>query len=188
MVDERGGFDPDAAFVVVDCRGVGTLAPFARVDPALAALLWIEHSPASPAATGANALRSRLGELAGPAFAIKQGCIAGPRDRQGCFEIGAELIDAVLRAALAGDVLWETDPDFGYEVPARVPGVEGTAARAMLPRLRYADHDRVYEHAELVAAKKRERAAIGGGLEGLDAAIAAASGWPPAPSPGDWRE
>ncbi len=98
------------------------------------------------------------------------------------------MVRAVLDAALAGEVRWETDPDFGYEVPAYVPGVAGEGAHALMPRLLYANHDRVYEHAGLVAAKKRERAAIAADLSGLDAAIASVSGWPPLASPGSWRE
>lgn len=186
FVDERAGFEPGATFVVIDCRGVGTLAPFARVPAALGALLWIEHTPATRSAHAANALRASLVAFDGLVVAIKQGCVGGPRDREGCTVIDADLIAAVLERALAGEVGWETDPDFGYDVPALVPGLGEEAARALLPRLLYADHDRVYEHAELVTRKKRERFEIARSLPWLDRAIGAASGWPPAPT--SWRE
>ena len=42
-------------------------------------------------------------------------------------------------------------------MPAAVPGMDDAAARILAPRLLYADHDRVYEHAGLVVDKKRER-------------------------------
>ena len=90
--------------------------------------------------------------------------------------------------ALVDGVTWENDPDFGYDVPAEVPGVDGEAARALLPRLLYGDHDRVYEHASLAAAKKRERAEIAASVPGLDPGVASASNWPPAPTAGDWRD
>jgi hypothetical protein len=194
-VRERGGatigadgsFPADARFLTVDCRGIGTLAPFARVDPAVAALLWAEHSGAR-SAEPANALFARLRDYGGRIYAIKQGAVAGPAERPGSWTVEPEAIVAVLDATLAGEVEWETDPDFGYDVPATVPGLAEEVARALLPRLRYGDHDRVYEHASLVAAKKRERAALAERLSGLDPAVAAASGWPPAPTPAEWRD
>lgn len=188
FIEGDGTFPADANFVVVDCRGMGTLAPIALVEPALAALLWVEHTTEARSAEAANALHARLSAVAEPIFAIKQGCVGGPSGRPGCLQIGPELIGSVLPRALAGEVHWETDPDFGYEVPAHVPGLDDEAARALLPRLRYADFDRVYEHAGLVAAKKRERAAIAGTLGGLDPAIASVAGWPPLSSPSGWRE
>lgn len=193
-VEERGGVplgapddvERDAAFLVVHCRGVGTLAPLARVDPATAALLWLEHTPAARSAERGNEMLASLGRVEALVLAIKQGCVGGPSDRPGCTAIGAELIGAVLAGIEAGGVIWEPDPDFAYEVPARVPGLDGPAARALMPRLLYADHDRVYEHARLVAGKKRERHDLAAALPGLDPAIAAAAGWPPRPT--DWRE
>ncbi len=194
-VAERGGEpvgaepgSPAARFRVVECRGVGALAPFARVEPELAALLWLEHGEGERSAAGANRLRAELRAATVPLFAIKQGCVAGPRERPGCFAIGSALVLTVLDEALVGGVSWERDPDFGYELPAELAAVEGAAARALLPRLLYADHDRAYEHAALVVASKRRRAAIAAAYPGLDPAIAAASGWPAAPTGEGWRD
>lgn len=191
-VGERGGpaREPASAvrFHVVACRGLGALAPFARVEPALAVLLWLEHTEGERSAVVASRLLAELGETDLPLFAIKQGCVAGPAERPGCFVISAELILTVLDAALAGAIGWERDPDFGYELPATGAGVEGEAARALLPRLLYADHDRTYEHAGLVVAGKRRRAEIATAIPGLDPAIGAAAGWPSAPTGDEWRE
>ncbi|MBA2524022.1 MAG: hypothetical protein H0V25_11945 [Solirubrobacterales bacterium] len=188
LVGQAGEIGEEPRFAVIVCRGIGTLAPFSRLDPALGALLWVEHTPAARSAAAANELFARLRSLEVPCFGIKHGCVGGPADRAGCMTIEPALIETVLDAALQEKVVWETDPDFGYELPAVVPAVEGDGARALLPRLLYADHDRAYEHAELVAAKKRERAALAQALSGLEVAISAASGWPPAPRSGDWRE
>lgn len=194
-IGERGGEPVDAEsgtgaarFRVVECRGIGALAPFARVEPALAVLLWLEHGEGERSAAAANRLLAELREGEAPIFAIKQGCVGGPPERPGCCTIGEALVLTVLDEALVGGVSWERDPDFGYEVAAEVPGVAGDAARALLPRLLYADHDRVYEHAGLVAAKQRERAEIAAALPGLDPAVAGAAGWPPAPTGGSWRD
>ena len=183
------GEPPAASFLVVHCRGVGTLAPIARIEPGLAVLLWLEHSdePTRDAAA-ANALLASLRSFEHPIYAIKQGSVGGPAERPGCFEVDAGLIEAVLVAAVRDAVTWERDLDFGYDVPGAVDGLDPVQARILLPRLHYADHDRVYEHAGLVAAKKRERYEVATGLRGLDPEIVAASGWPPLPTAGTWRE
>ena len=173
---------------MISCRGIGTLAPFTRVEPALAVLLWLEHAGAERSAEAGNRLLAELRGAETPIFAIKQGCVGGPSERPGCFAIGPALVLTVLDEALVGGVTWEQDPDFGYDVPAEVPGVEGEAERALMPRLLYGDNDRVYEHAGLVAAKKRERAELAAALPGLDPAVGAASGWPPVPTGGEWRD
>jgi hypothetical protein len=176
----------DAAFAVVPCRGIGALAPVARLEPAMAVLLWLEHVASPRSGAVANELLGRLAELRRPLLAIKQGAVAGPADRPGCTEIGAELVTAVLDGLAT--VEWERDPDFGYEVPAAVPGLDEPNGRVLEPRLLYADHDRVYEHAGLVADKKRERRALADSIAGLDPTVAAASGWPPEPTGRDWRD
>lgn len=180
--------DLDAKFMVVHCRGLGTLAPLARLEPALAALLWLEHAAAPRSAEAGNAILSALRGADPPLLAIKQGCIGGPAERPGCLAIGVSLIEAVLGHVVAAvpTVGWERDPDFGYEVPSDVPGMEGDLARALMPRLLYADNDRVYEHADLVTRKKRERFELAQGLPGLDPAMIAATGWPPQAT--RWRE
>jgi len=194
-VAERGGeeIDPQAAlagsdgFAFVHCRGVGTLAPIARLDPALAALLWLEHAAGHADGATANALLAGLRDARRPLYAIKQGMVGGPPERPGCLEVEATLIAAVLDAEQSNGVVWERDPDFGYEVPAVVEGLGAAASRCLLPRLHYADHDRVYEHAGLVAAKKRERHALATAIPAVAPEIVAASGWPP-PTAGSWRD
>ena len=181
------GEPPDGSPLVVPCRGIGTLAPIARVDAELATLLWIEHVAEGPDATTANRLLEGLRSLGAPVLAIKQGLVGGPPERPGCAEVGADLVGSVLDAEAASAVIWETDPDFGYEVPAVVEGLDAGSGRALLPRLLYADHDRVYEHASLVAAKKRERHAMASAIPGLAPEVIAASGWPPAAMERDWR-
>jgi hypothetical protein len=195
IVAEHGGVEAGAGtpgeggFTFIHCRGVGTLAPIARLDPALAVLLWIEHSRGAVRDAGAaNELLASLRSQVQPIYAIKQGMVGGPPDRSGCAEVDASLVDAVLVAAELRAVAWERDPDFGYDVPGSVEGLEPTRGRILLPRLLYADHDRVYEHAGLVAAKKQERYEVAAGLRGLDREILTASGWPPVPTAGTWRE
>lgn len=177
---------PEPALAVVPCRGIGTLAPVARIDAPTAVLLWLEHVAEPRSATAANALLARLESLPAPLIAAKQGSVGGPAGRPGCTEVRPELVAAVIGSP--ADVEWERDPDFGYEVPAVVPGLGDPEARVLMPRLLYADNDRVYEHAELVAEKMRERHDLAAGLDGIDVRVIAASGWPPAPTGDGWRD
>lgn len=193
-VTDRGGAligpageAPEASFLVVHCRGVGTLAPLVRAEPALATLLWLEHVAEPRGGEAANALLAGLRARTRPVLAIKQGCIGGPSDRPGCFTVEEPMVAAVLDAEATGEVVWERDPDFGYEVPSLVPGLDRESRRALLPRLLYGDHDRVYEHAGLVAAKKQERYELAKHVPDLDRAVIDAAGWPPAATAGDWR-
>ncbi len=206
-VAERGGEalalghapDAGAALHYVRCRDVRILPPLARVGPELAVLLVLEAAPVDDRdAAAANRLLGELREPpadAGrgggkptPLLVIKQGSVAGPEGRPGCIAVGEELIAATLDALLAGTLEWEEDPDFGYEVPAHVPGLSEAQSRALLPRLLYADNDRAYEHAALVAERKRALHDVAAALTGLDEAVIAASGWPPRPTGSEWRD
>lgn len=190
VIDERGDFDDGARFVVVHCRGLGILPPLARVDAAMATLLWLEQTPSGRDAELARALLGRLDQGSAEVFAIKQGWVGGPPERPGALEVDVELIGSVLDGLAATAECWEEDLDFGYAVPARVTGFDDADAskRALLPRLLYSDHDRVYEHARLVADRKRELATIAASVSGLDPRVAAAAGWPPAPTGDEWRD
>lgn len=83
-------------------------------------------------------------------YLLKAGRVGGPKGEPGSIAIDERFVATVLDAALAGEVGWETDPDFGYEVAAVVPGVEAPEDGLLLPRLLYARADRVYEHAAVV--------------------------------------
>jgi len=74
--------------------------------------------------------------------------------------IGEKLVAAVLGAELAGEVEWEVDPDFGYEVAASVPGVGPPEDGLLMPRLLYTRADRPYAHAAIVPRIRDEVAAL----------------------------
>ena len=174
------------SFLVVPCRGIGTLAPFAALDAEMAVLLWLEHVAVPRDAAAATDLLSFLRDYDGEVYAIKQGAVGGPADRPGCSPVDPVLISKLLDAR--EEIVWEDDPDFGYRLPASVSGVGGAEARMLMPRLLYADNDRVYEHAELVADKKRERHAVATAVPGLDRDLIEVTGWPAVPTAGEWRD
>ena len=165
-----------ARFVCVVCRGAGLLPPLVRVQPHSAVALLLTHGEPPAAADPANDAVRLLDELDAELYAIKHGWVAGPAERPGALAISAELIAAVLDAAQHDAIGWELDPDFGYEIATRIPGMDGPEALALSPRLLYTQLGRVYEHAALVEAIKRERRFILESIEGLDPAIAGALG------------
>lgn len=188
QVQERGGVPiesvnellaaklSEAAFICIVCRGAGLMPPVARVRPrAAAALLLANGEPRADAASGNLALEV-LERIDTKLYAIKHGWVAGPEDRAGAIVVSAELVAKVLDAAAREQVSWETDPDFGYEIAARVPSVNEPEALALSPRLLYTALGRVYEHATLVPALKRERREVLEAVEGLDPAILSALG------------
>lgn len=161
-------------------RDPGPLAPIARAGgellDALQRLGVAEPDRIAPAGGGEGLL-------------LKHGWIAGPPGGPGCVEVTAELLGPVLEANADphSKIVWERDPDFGYEVPARVDGVDEATCRILCPRLHYADHDRVYEHAELVAATKQRWFERLSELEDITDEVLAATGWPPQPTGSEWR-
>lgn len=192
--------DPDLVLAPVDIdppgpvwtglvvRDAGVIAPIARVDESLAAVL----ERVSLEGRDRTGLRASSFGFVGweGVFAIKHGWVAGPPGKPGCVEVGADLLLPVLEALHDPDreIVWERDPDFGYEVPARVEGLDEAAARILCPRLHYADHDRVYEHAELVAQTKQRWFERLSEMEGVTDEVLAATGWPPQPTGSEWRE
>lgn len=187
VIDSDGGLGGGKpSFAVVPCCGIGTLAPLARVDPAMAVLLWLEHVATDRDGAAANRLLIELSDFGGPILAVKQGSVGGPADRPGCSVVTSDLVVHLLRNR--DGIAWEADPDFAYDVPGSVPGLTDPEARILLPRLLYADHDRVYEHAGLVADKKRERHEIAAAVDGLDPTVSRVADWPPHPTSGEWRD
>ena len=157
-----------ARFVGVVVRDEGLLPPIAAIEPAFGALLLTRGAEGCAAANDGLAALDGAASGGLPIYLLKQGLVAGPAGREGAYAVNAELIERLVGAALAGEIEWEADPDFGYRVAARVPGLEGSDAEALCPRLLYAAADRVYEHAEAVATLKAERRRRVEAVPGID--------------------
>jgi phosphoenolpyruvate carboxykinase (ATP) len=76
---------------------------------------------------------------------------------------------AIVQAIVEDTIEWVTDPDFGYEVAASLPGVDD--AEILQPRLLYARQGRQEEYDALVARLKKERREYLNSFAGLDEAI-----------------
>jgi phosphoenolpyruvate carboxykinase (ATP) len=79
---------------------------------------------------------------------------------------------AVVKAIADGTIEWELDPDFGYEIAVKVPGIDD--AEFLKPRLLYERQGRAAEYDAIVAKLKQERAAFLAQFKGLKPEIIAA--------------
>ncbi|MFP5262628.1 MAG: phosphoenolpyruvate carboxykinase [Blastocatellia bacterium] len=83
---------------------------------------------------------------------------------------------AIVKGIAEGTIEWETDPDFGYEVAARVPGMEGEDGEILQPRKLYERQGRLAEYEQIVERLKNERREYMQKWEGLNPEISEALG------------
>jgi phosphoenolpyruvate carboxykinase (ATP) len=80
---------------------------------------------------------------------------------------------ACVRAVAEGGLEWIEDPDFGYQVPVRVPGLASDDEDLLHPKERYAALSRMDEYDACVESLKSERRAVLDGFPALDEYIRA---------------
>src|SRR3954453_10381109 len=78
---------------------------------------------------------------------------------------------AIVKGIAEGTIEWETDPDFGYCVAGRVPGIDEADLDLLQPRRLYAAQGRGDEYNQRVARVKAERAEYLAGYPSLSAEI-----------------
>jgi phosphoenolpyruvate carboxykinase (ATP) len=83
---------------------------------------------------------------------------------------------AIVKGIAEGTIEWEADPDFGYEVAARVPGMEGEDDEILQPRRLYERQGRLGEYNQIVERLKNERREYMKKWEGLNPEISEALG------------
>jgi phosphoenolpyruvate carboxykinase (ATP) len=76
---------------------------------------------------------------------------------------------ATVEAIVSGTIEWVTDPDFGYEVAASLPGLDDT--EILQPRRLYERQGRLDEYQAMVGRLKKERREYLASFPGLDEAI-----------------
>ncbi|MEA2373871.1 MAG: phosphoenolpyruvate carboxykinase, partial [Thermoleophilaceae bacterium] len=64
---------------------------------------------------------------------------------------------AIVKGVAEGTIEWQDDPDFGYQVATRVPGIEDSDAAVLRPRELYESQGRGDEYQKIVAQLKGER-------------------------------
>src|SRR5918999_6569932 len=91
-------------------------------------------------------------------FLMNTGRVGGPEDDERSRKVEIGHSSAIVKAIADGTIEWERDPDFGYLVAARVPGIDGDDGHAVLrPRELYEAQGRSDEYAAVVERLKSER-------------------------------
>jgi phosphoenolpyruvate carboxykinase (ATP) len=104
------------------------------------------------------------------AFLLNTGRVGGGEGHPGSKKVTIPYSSAIVQGIVSGTIDWTTDPDFGYEVAAAVPGVDDI--EILQPRRLYARQGRLDEHDAMVARLKAERLEFLGSFPGLDESLA----------------
>jgi phosphoenolpyruvate carboxykinase (ATP) len=89
------------------------------------------------------------------AFVLNTGRVGGPDSDDRSKKITIPYSSAVVEGIVTNAIQWATDPDFGYEIAASVPGIDDL--EILQPRKLYERQGRISEYDAMVARLKRER-------------------------------
>jgi phosphoenolpyruvate carboxykinase (ATP) len=101
-------------------------------------------------------------------YVLNTGRIGG-KDEEQSKKVTIPYSSAIVEAIVSGTIEWVTDPDFGYEVAASLPGVDDT--EILQPRRLYERQGRKDEYDAMVTRLKSERREYLASFPGLDDSI-----------------
>src|SRR5947199_3443686 len=90
-------------------------------------------------------------------YLMNTGRVGGPDDDDRSAKVRIPHSSAIVKGVAEGTIEWQDDPDFGYQVAANVPGIEGSDSAVLRPRELYESQGRDEEYGKIVAQLKRER-------------------------------
>ncbi|MBC7461551.1 MAG: phosphoenolpyruvate carboxykinase [Thermoleophilia bacterium] len=93
-------------------------------------------------------------------YVLNTGRVGGKDDEVGSLKVRIPHSSAIVKAIAEGTIEWKQDEDFGYQIAARVPGIEGANAAILDPKALYAKLDRAEEYSKWVTRLKAERHAF----------------------------
>jgi phosphoenolpyruvate carboxykinase (ATP) len=99
-------------------------------------------------------------------YLMNTGRVGGPDDDDRSKKVRIPHSSAVVAAIAEGNISWEEDPDFGYQVATEVPGIDDI--ELLQPRRLYERQNRADEYREHVERLKTERAKYLAGFPGLE--------------------
>jgi phosphoenolpyruvate carboxykinase (ATP) len=101
-------------------------------------------------------------------YVLNTGRVGG-KDESESKKVTIPYSSAIVEAIVSGTIDWVTDPDFGYEIAASLPGVDDI--EVLQPRRLYERQGRLEEYDAMVARIKNERREYLASFGGLDEAI-----------------
>jgi phosphoenolpyruvate carboxykinase (ATP) len=109
-------------------------------------------------------------------YLMNTGRVGGRDEDERSKKVRIQHSSAIVKGIAEGTIEWEDDSDFGYQVAASVPGMEGDDLEILQPRKLYERQSRLDEYNQMVARLKGERREYMAKWEGLNPEIAAAAG------------
>jgi len=101
-------------------------------------------------------------------YVLNTGRVGG-KDEELSKKVTIPYSSAIVEAIVSGTIEWVTDPDFGYEVAASLPGVDDP--EILQPRRLYERQGRLEEYNAMVTRLKNERREYLASFPGLDDSI-----------------
>ncbi len=123
-----------------------------------------------------NRFRELLESSPMEVYLMNTGRIGGRDDDPNSKKVRIHHSSALVKAIAEGTIEWETDPDFGYQVATRVPGISEEDADILQPRKLYERQGRTEEYKQIVERLKTERREYITKWEGLAPEISQAAG------------
>ncbi|HVF91593.1 MAG TPA: phosphoenolpyruvate carboxykinase [Blastocatellia bacterium] len=104
-------------------------------------------------------------------YLMNTGRIGGRDEDERSKKVRIHHSSALVKAIAEGTIEWETDPDFGYEVARRVPGIDAEDEDILQPRKLYERQSRMEEYNQIVERLKAERREYMSKWQGLNPEI-----------------
>jgi phosphoenolpyruvate carboxykinase (ATP) len=104
-------------------------------------------------------------------YLLNTGRVGGGDGDERSKKVRIQHSSAIVKGIAEGTIEWETDPDFGYQLAARVPEMEGDDNEILQPRKLYERQGRLEEYKQIVERLKNERREYMQKWEGLNPEI-----------------
>lgn len=101
-------------------------------------------------------------------FLMNTGRVGGRDEDERSKKVRIQHSSAIVKGIAEGTVEWQEDADFGYQVAAMVPGMDGEDNEILQPRKLYERQGRTDEYSEIVERLKNERREYMAKWEGLN--------------------
>jgi phosphoenolpyruvate carboxykinase (ATP) len=93
-------------------------------------------------------------------YLMNTGRVGGGEEDERSAKVRIPHSSAIVKGVAEGTIEWQDDPDFGYQVAARVPGIDEPDSAVLRPRELYEQQGRSDEYQKIVGRLKEERTAF----------------------------
>jgi phosphoenolpyruvate carboxykinase (ATP) len=104
-----------------------------------------------------NRFLELMGEHQLDVYLMNTGRVGGGEDVEGSEKVRIKHSSAIVKGVAEGTIEWVDDPDFGYQVAARVPGIDESDSAVLRPKELYEKLGRSDDYDKIVETLKRER-------------------------------